>query len=115
MAEDGATRYAGTIMEKRVKVVSVIHASNVTGCIMPVAEISEIAHDAGAKVVIDGAQAAPHIKVDLDKIEPDFYCLSVHKMLGPSGMGVLYGRSEELAKLRPLSYGGGTVGFATYD
>ncbi|MEA4977807.1 MAG: cysteine desulfurase [Methanomassiliicoccaceae archaeon] len=102
-------------MEKRVKVVSVIHASNVTGCIMPVAEISEIAHDAGAKVVIDGAQAAPHIKVDLDKINPDFYCLSVHKMLGPSGMGVLYGRSEELAKLRPLSYGGGTVGLATYD
>lgn len=102
-------------VEGGTKVVSIIHASNVTGCVMPVAEISEIAHDAGAKVIIDGAQAAPHMKVDLDKIDPDFYCLSMHKMLGPSGMGVLYGKSEELATLRPLSYGGGTVGLATYD
>jgi cysteine desulfurase/selenocysteine lyase len=102
-------------VERGAKVVSVIHASNVTGCVMPVAEISEIAHDAGAKVVIDGAQAAPHMKVDLDRIDPDFYCFSMHKMLGPSGMGVLYGRSDELEALRPLSYGGGTVGLATYD
>ncbi|MGE0015575.1 MAG: aminotransferase class V-fold PLP-dependent enzyme [Candidatus Methanomethylophilaceae archaeon] len=102
-------------VEGGVNVVSVVHASNVTGCVMPVVEISEIAHDAGAKVIIDGAQAAPHMKVDLEKIDPDFYCLSMHKMLGPSGMGALYGRSDELAALRPLSYGGGAVGLATYD
>ena len=102
-------------MEGRVKVVSVQHASNVTGCCMPVKEITEIAHDAGAIVVIDGAQAAPHMKVDLDKIDPDFYCISVHKMLGPSGMGILYGRPDRLKELRPLMYGGGTVGLVTYD
>lgn len=102
-------------MDGTVDVVSVQHASNVTGCVMPVKEITEIAHDYGSTVVIDGAQAAPHMKVDLNDIDPDFYCISVHKMLGPSGMGVMYGRSDCLEKLRPLMYGGGTVGMTTYD
>lgn len=102
-------------MDNTVKVVSVQHASNVTGCTMPVKEIVEIARDCGAVSVIDGAQAAPHMKVDLKDIDPDFYCLSVHKMLGPSGMGIMYGKSERLEELRPLMYGGGTVGMTTYD
>lgn len=102
-------------MDSTVKVVSVQHSSNVTGCIMPVKEIVEIAKDYGAISVIDGAQAAPHIEVDLKKIDPDFYCISVHKMLGPSGMGVMYGKSERLEELNPLIYGGGTVGMTTYD
>ncbi|HKM13612.1 MAG TPA: cysteine desulfurase [Candidatus Methanomethylophilaceae archaeon] len=102
-------------MNRGVKIVSVQHASNVTGCSMPVKEITEIAHDAGALVVIDGAQAAPHMKVDLEKINPDFYCISVHKMLGPSGMGILYGQSDRLKELRPLIHGGGTVGLVTHD
>ncbi len=102
-------------MNGNVNIVSVQHASNVTGCSMPVKEITEIAHDAGAVVVIDGAQAAPHMKVDLGDIDPDFYCISVHKMLGPSGMGILYGRSDRLKELRPLIHGGGTVGSVTYD
>jgi len=102
-------------MNSDVKVVSVQHASNVTGCSMPVKEITEIAHDFGSIVVIDGAQAAPHMKVDLKKIDPDFYCISVHKMLGPSGMGILYGRSDRLNELRPLIHGGGMVGLVTYD
>ncbi|MGI5965019.1 MAG: aminotransferase class V-fold PLP-dependent enzyme [Candidatus Methanomethylophilaceae archaeon] len=102
-------------LDGTVKAVSVHHSSNVTGCTMPVREICEMAHDIGAKVVIDGAQAAPHMKVDLEKIDPDFYCFSMHKMLGPSGMGIMYGKYEELEKLRPLTFGGGTVGRVTYE
>jgi len=100
---------------KDVKLVSVHHASNVTGCVVPVKDIAEIAHDAGAKVLIDGSQAAPHMKIDLKKMDADYYSLSVHKMLGPSGMGILYGKKECLNGLRPLVTGGGTVGLATYD
>ncbi|AMK14099.1 cysteine desulfurase SufS family [methanogenic archaeon mixed culture ISO4-G1] len=102
-------------MNRDVKVVSVQHTSNVTGSSVPVKAVTEIAHDYGATVIIDGAQAAPHMPVDLKKIDADIYCLSVHKMLGPSGMGIMYGKKEVLKKLRPLTLGGGTVGLATYD
>ena len=102
-------------MSKDVKVVSVQHTSNVTGSSVPVKAVTEIAHDYGATVIIDGAQATPHMPVDLKKIDADIYCLSMHKMLGPSGMGVMYGKKEVLEKLRPLTLGGGTVGLATYD
>ena len=98
-----------------VKVVSVQHASNVTGCSVPVKAVTEIAHDFGATVVIDGAQAAPHMSVDLKRIDADVYCMSIHKMLGPSGMGVMYGKREVLERMRPLALGGGTVGLATYE
>lgn len=98
-----------------VKVVSVQHASNVTGCYVPVRAVTEIAHDYGATVIIDGAQAAPHVPVDLRRIDADVYCMSIHKMLGPSGMGVMYGKREVLERMRPLALGGGTVGLATYD
>ncbi|MCL2786465.1 MAG: cysteine desulfurase [Methanomassiliicoccaceae archaeon] len=102
-------------MTNDVKLVSMAHTSNVTGSSIPVKEITEIAHDKGAAVLIDGAQAAPHTPVDLKGLDVDFYSVSVHKMLGPSGMGMLYGKEERLKKLRPLIYGGGTVGLATYD
>ncbi len=102
-------------MDRRVKVVSVQHSNNVTGSSVPVKAVTEIAHDYGATVIIDGAQAAPHMPVDLKKIDADIYCCSVHKMLGPSGMGIMYGKREVLEKLRPLTLGGGTVGLATYD
>jgi cysteine desulfurase/selenocysteine lyase len=98
-----------------VKLVSMVHTSNVTGSSIPVKEITEIAHDKGAAVLIDGAQAAPHMPVDLTDLDVDFYAVSVHKMLGPSGMGLLYGKEERLRNLKPLVYGGGTVGLATYD
>jgi cysteine desulfurase/selenocysteine lyase len=103
------------VMGKDVKLVSIHHASNVTGCVVPIREAAEIAHDAGAKVLIDGSQAAPHMKVDLKKADVDFYSLSIHKMLGPSGMGILYGKKECLEELRPLTTGGGAVGLASYD
>ncbi len=102
-------------MDKRVKVVSVQHSNNVTGCSVPVRAVTEIAHDYGATVIIDGAQAAPHMPVDLKKIDADIYCCSIHKMLGPTGMGVMYGKREILEKMTPHTFGGGTVGLATYD
>lgn len=102
-------------MDRRVKVVSVQHSSNVTGCTVPIRAVAEIAHDYGAIVVVDGAQSAPHFPVDLARADVDVYCLSVHKMLGPSGMGVMYGKREVLEAMAPLSLGGGTVGLATYD
>ncbi len=102
-------------MDRSVKVVSVQHSSNVTGCVVPVRAVAEIAHDYGATVIVDGAQSAPHTPVDLERIGADVYCMSVHKMLGPSGVGVMYGRREVLERIRPLCLGGGTVGLATYD
>lgn len=102
-------------MGKDVRLVSVTHCSNVTGCTVPLREVAEVAHDAGALVMVDGAQGAPHVKVDLERLGVNFYSLSVHKMLGPSGMGVLYGAGEALEALRPLHYGGGMVGMVTYD
>ena len=103
------------VMGKDVKVVSVGQVSNVTGCEVPVRDIADIAHEYGAIVVADGSQAAPHIPVDLKSLGVDFYALSVHKMLGPSGMGVLYGRPGILEELSLPNYGGGTVGLVTYD
>jgi Selenocysteine lyase len=102
-------------MSKDVKLVSVLHASNVTGCVVPVKEVTEIAHDAGAEILVDGSQAAPHMKIDLNDLDVDYYSISIHKMLGPSGMGVLYGKRECLEKMRPLCVGGGTIGLATYE
>jgi len=102
-------------MTKDVRLVSMVHTSNATGSSVPVKDITEIAHDKGAAVLIDGAQAAPHSPIDLTDLDVDFYSVSVHKMLGPSGMGILYGKEERLKELRPLIHGGGTVGLATYD
>jgi cysteine desulfurase/selenocysteine lyase len=103
------------VMGRDVKLVSVHHASNVTGCVVPIKEVAEIAHDVGAKILVDGSQAAPHLSLDLEKIDVDYYSMSIHKMLGPSGMGILYGKREGLEDLSPLMTGGGTVGLATYD
>ena len=103
------------VMGKDVKLVSMGHMSNVTGCTIPIKEITEIAHDYGAAVVIDGAQSAPHIPVDLKDADVDFFCASLHKMLAPTGTGFMYGKEERLKELKPLIYGGGIVGLTTYD
>jgi cysteine desulfurase/selenocysteine lyase len=102
-------------MSREVKVVSVVHTNNVSGTSVPVKTITEIAHEHGAIVLIDGAQAAPHKKVDVNDLDVDFYAASVHKMLGPSGLGILYGRQELLAKLDPLISGGGGVSLTDFD
>lgn len=102
-------------LDKNVRLVSVHHASNVTGCVLPIKEVAEITHDAGAEILVDGSQAAPHFKVNLKDLDVDYYSLSIHKMLGPSGMGLLYGKRECLERMKPLMSGGGTVGLATYE
>lgn len=96
------------IMNEKVKVVTMAHVSNVLGYIAPMKEISEIAHQYGAIVVCDGAQSVPHIKTDVQDLGVDFLCFSSHKMLGPSGVGVLYGRYELLDKMDPFMLGGGS-------
>ena len=103
------------VMDRKVKLVSMGQTSNVTGYTIPVKDIVEIAHDYGATVAIDGAQSAPHMPVDLKDLDVDFFCASLHKMLAPTGVGIMYGKAERLKELKPLMYGGGIVGLTTYD
>lgn len=103
------------VMDRKVKLVSMGHTSNVTGCTIPVKEIVEIAHDHGAAVAIDGAQSAPHMPIDLKDLDVDFFCASLHKMLAPTAVGMMYGKADRLKELKPLMYGGGIVGLTTYD
>ena len=91
---------------KKTKIVSLTHVSNVLGTINPIREISKIAHEAGAIMVADGAQSVPHMPVDVKEIDVDFYAFSGHKMLGPTGIGVLYGKKELLQNMQPFLYGG---------
>ncbi|MCQ2055951.1 MAG: aminotransferase class V-fold PLP-dependent enzyme [archaeon] len=102
-------------IDKNVRLVSMGQTSNITGCSIPVKEIVEIAHDNNIAVAIDGAQAAPHQKVNLKDLDVDFYCASLHKMLGPTGVGFMYGKSERLKNLHPLIMGGGMVSLTTYN
>jgi cysteine desulfurase / selenocysteine lyase len=89
------------LLSKRTKVVAVNHASNSLGTINPVKEIIRLAHEAGAVVLIDGAQAGAHLEIDVQDLDCDFYCLSSHKMYGPTGIGVLYGKKALLEKIPP--------------
>ena len=99
----------------RTRLVAVTHASNVLGTINPVADIAAMAHAHGARILVDGAQAVPHLSVDVRAIDCDFYAFSAHKLYGPTGVGVLYGKRELLEKMPPYQGGGemiGTVSFA---
>jgi cysteine desulfurase/selenocysteine lyase len=102
-----------TALAKGIRLVSLFHTSNLDGRSLPVREIVERAHDRGALVLLDGCQAAPHRTVALDRLGVDFYAISAHKMLGPTGTGVLAGRPEALLGLRPLLAGGETVEWST--
>ncbi|HET6503023.1 MAG TPA: cysteine desulfurase [Amycolatopsis sp.] len=93
----------------RVRLAALAHVSNVLGTVNPVRELIAAAHGAGIPVVVDGAQAVPHERVDVRALDADFYCFSGHKVYGPLGVGVLYGRRELLAGLPPYQVGGGTV------
>ena len=90
-----------------IKYVVITYVSNVLGYINPIKEICSIAHEYGAKVIVDAAQAAPHFKIDVQDLDVDFLTFSGHKMLGPSGIGVLYGKKELLEEMTPLCFGGG--------
>ncbi len=95
----------------KTKIVSVSMASNVLGTINPIKEIAQIAHANGAVMVADCAQAAPHMKIDVQDLDVDFLGFSGHKMCGPTGIGVLYGKKEHLEKMEPIEFGGEMIDF----
>ena len=95
-----------SVITDKTKVVAINHVSNVMGYIAPIKEIVEIAHSYGAIVSVDGAQAIPHMKVDVKELGCDFYSFSGHKMCGPTGVGVLYGKKSLLDKMEPIEFGG---------
>ncbi|KGX89775.1 cysteine desulfurase [Pontibacillus marinus] len=98
------------------KIVAMMHVSNVLGSINPIKEITEIAHEHGAVMLVDGAQAAPHMRVDVQDLNCDFYAFSGHKMGGPTGIGVLYGKKDILEKMEPVEFGGEMIDFVgLYD
>ena len=101
---------ANKITEK-TKFVSLAQVSNVLGCINPVKEIAKLAHQVGAYMVVDGAQSAPHMAIDVQDLDCDFFILSGHKMLGPTGIGVLYGKEEILNQMNPIEFGGEMIDF----
>ena len=95
----------------RTKFVSIAHASNVLGVINPVQEIAQLAHEKGAIVVVDGAQSVPHMKIDVQTLDADFFVFSGHKMAGPTGIGVLYGKEHYLNQMSPVEFGGEMIDF----
>lgn len=102
-------------LNQRVKVVALTHVSNVLGCLNPVNQITTLAHQFKAKVVIDGAQAIGHFPVDVQEIDCDFYAFSGHKAFAPTGVGVLYGKEQLLEQMRPLEYGGEMIDDVDYQ
>lgn len=95
--------------------VSFAHVSNVLGTVNPVKEMTQIAHEHGVPVLIDGAQASPHMRIDVQDLGCDFYVFSSHKMYGPTGIGVLYGRRELLEKMPPYQGGGEMIGHVSFE
>lgn len=106
--EDGTLdmEAAERIIGKQTKLVTVIHASNVLGTVNPVERLARLAHEAGALMLVDGAQSAPHMPVDIKALDCDFFACSAHKMLGPTGVGVLWGKPEVLEAMDPFMGGG---------
>lgn len=96
---------------EKTKFISLAQVSNVLGCINPVKEIAQLAHQVGAYMVVDGAQSAPHMTIDVQDLDCDFFALSGHKMLGPTGIGVLYGKEEILNQMNPIEFGGEMIDF----
>ncbi len=105
----------GALLTSRTRIVALTHVSNVLGTVNPVRRIADEAHAAGAVVVVDGAQAVPHLPVDVVGLGADFYVASAHKMFGPTGVGFLYGRSALLERMKPAQGGGGTIQWVTIE
>lgn len=103
------------LLSDKTKVVAVNHISNALGTINPIEEIIEKAHQVGAAVLIDGAQATPHLKPDVQALDCDFYVFSGHKVCGPTGVGILYGKEEWLRKLPPYQGGGEMIAEVTFE
>jgi cysteine desulfurase/selenocysteine lyase len=102
------------LLSSRTKVVAVNHASNSLGTINPIKEIIKLGHNVGAVVLIDGAQASAHLEIDVQALDCDFYCISSHKMYGPTGTGILYGKKELLEKMPPYMGGGEMIKDVTF-
>jgi cysteine desulfurase/selenocysteine lyase len=103
------------LLNEKTKIVSIVHVSNALGTLNPIKEIIKDAHSAGAKVVVDGAQAAPHIEIDVNDLDCDLYAFSSHKMFGPTGVGVLYGKREILEYMSPYRSGGEMIKEVTFE
>ncbi|HXH03059.1 MAG TPA: cysteine desulfurase, partial [Candidatus Competibacteraceae bacterium] len=106
--------YLGLLTEN-TKLVAISHVSNALGTVNPVKWMIEQAHERGIPVLLDGAQAAPHLAIDVQELDCDFYALSAHKMYGPSGVGVLYGKREWLEQMPPYQGGGDMIRLVTFD
>jgi cysteine desulfurase/selenocysteine lyase len=104
-----------TYLTEKTKLVSMAHVSNVLGTINPVEEIIRLAHERGIPVLVDGAQSAPHMPIDVQQMDCDFYAFSGHKMYGPTGIGVLYGKEEWLEKLPPYQGGGEMIDKVSWE
>ncbi|GAB2761381.1 aminotransferase class V-fold PLP-dependent enzyme [Salinimicrobium soli] len=117
MNEDGSLKMADyeAFLSKKTKLVFVNHVSNALGTVNPIKEIIEKAHSVDAAVLIDGAQAAPHIKADVQELDADFYVVSAHKMCGPTGVGMLYGKEKWLKELPPYQGGGEMIATVTFE
>jgi cysteine desulfurase/selenocysteine lyase len=102
-------------LNQKPKIVSFTHMSNVLGTINPAKEIIKLAHQVGAITIVDGAQAVPHFSVNVKDLDADFYAFSGHKMLGPTGIGVLYGKEELLEEMPPFLGGGDMIKKVTFD
>lgn len=103
------------LLNERTRIVAIVHVSNALGTINPVAEIAALAHAAGAVVILDGAQAAPHMRLDVAELDCDFYTFSGHKLFGPTGIGVLYGKQALLEDMPPYHGGGDMIKMVTFE
>ena len=103
------------LVNPKTKLISITHVSNVLGSVMPIKQIAEFAHKNGAYIAVDGAQSAPHIKVDVKELDVDFFAFSGHKVYGPTGIGVLYGKRELLEQLPPYQGGGEMIKKVTFE
>ncbi|HFU4459139.1 TPA: cysteine desulfurase [Streptococcus suis] len=100
-----------SLLSSKTQFVSLAHVSNVLGSVAPIGEIAELVHQVGAYLVVDGAQSVPHMAVKVQELDVDFYAFSGHKMLGPTGIGVLYGKEELLNLMSPVEFGGEMIDF----
>ena len=103
------------LISPRTKMIALTHMSNVLGTIVPLKEVVRIAHERGIPVLADGAQGAVHLRVDVQDLDVDFYAFTGHKLYGPTGIGVLYGKKEHLETMRPYQGGGEMIGYVTKD
>lgn len=103
------------LLDERVKLVGIVHVSNAIGTINPIKTMTQMAKEFGAFVVVDGSQASAHLKIDVQDLDVDFYCLTAHKMYGPTGIGAVYGRRELLEAMPPYQTGGGAIRSVTFE